>query len=578
MTLAVPLTNGVFVDLRYSLIAISALFGGPVSALLTMGIASLFRLFEGGAGAIDGVISIAFVGAVSICGFLVVRKRSVTLVDAGVLGAIVSGVLMLMMSRLPSQSEAQALELVGMPMMVLNFASILISAFFLIQFDRMVHDRDILSAALSQAPDFHYVKDLEGKFVVVNSNVAQHHHYSSPTAMVGLSDFELETRRRAETLYVEEQEVMRSGMAQLDKVETLRVVETERCFLTSKVPLRDRKDVIIGLAGVTRDVTEQKRIEQQLRESKDLLSLAMAGMSDGFAMFDRAGTLVFCNAQYTEMFPLSAAARVPGANIRDILRAIIRTQERKNFPTEVSEAWIEEAATSLHRDKDEQIELSNGHWLSLRTRLTADGTALIAVSDITVMKEAEFALRSMADQMKGLAETDGLTGLVNRRAFDQTLATAAEKSALTGEPLALMMVDVDRFKAFNDTYGHLEGDRCLKAIADCLRLAISRPGSVLARFGGEEFVVLLENTDEDEALALAEAFRTILHAKAIAHKGSEFGFVTASIGLTVKTALMAEVLPADIVRQADQRLYEAKRSGRDRVCHRLDMGEIRKIG
>jgi diguanylate cyclase (GGDEF)-like protein/PAS domain S-box-containing protein len=568
MVLAVPLNEGVFVDLRYSLVAISALFGGPYSALLTMTIAAAYRFYEGGSGAVDGVISIGLVGLVGLVGFIFVRKRSVRLLDATFLGVAVSGTLILAMLLLPSQADARAIELVGLPITILNFASVTIAAFVLIQFERMSHDRDILSAALTQTPDFHYVKNREGKFVIVNSNVADHHHYASPSAMVGISDFQLATQRRAEMLYAEEQELMQNGTAQLEKIEYLNEGGLVRCYSTSKVPLRDRTGAVIGLAGATRDVTEQRQIEQQLRESKDLLSLAMAEMSDGFAMFDEGGTLVFSNAQYAALFPLSGDVRVPGANIRDILVKVVETSERRNLSVDAIEPWVSEAASGLHHDKDEQIELCDGRWLSLRTRLAANGMALVAVSDITTMKQAELMLRSTAEQMRNLAETDGLTGLVNRRAFDQALAAAAKRSTHEREPIGLLMIDVDRFKAYNDTYGHLQGDECLKAVRDCLHLAFDRPTDVVARFGGEEFVVLLPNTDEDKAFELAQAFLGILRAKAIPHSGSEFAIVTASVGIATKEKWRADVQSAELILEADRSLYQAKHGGRDQVVSR----------
>lgn len=565
MMLAVPLDQGVFVDLRYTLVAVSALFGGSFSVLLTIVIASVFRFSEGGAGAVDGVISICVVGLVGLCGYLIVRRRKVRLADAAVLGIAVSATLLVVMSVLTSQANARAVELVGFPITVLNFLSIMIAAFVLIQFERMAHDRDILSAALTQTPDFHYVKNREGKFVIVNKNVAEHHHYPSPAAMVGASDFQLATQRRAEMLYAEEQALMESGQSQLDKIEYLSEGGRDRCYSTSKVPLRDRTGAVIGLAGATRDVTEERKIEQELRESKDLLSLAMAGMSDGFAMFDRTGTLVFSNTQYAALFPLSGEARVPGTNIRDILKKVVESNERRDFRQEITDAWLSEAAAALFFDKEEYIELYDGRWLSLRTRVADNGMALVAVSDITTMKQAEFALRTVAEQMKSLAETDALTGLLNRRAFDHAMSVAVERSRLERRPMAVLMIDVDRFKAYNDTYGHPEGDACLKAIADCLRRTMNRPQDVLARFGGEEFVVLLPDTDGTKALALAEQFRSTLLARAIAHCGSEYGVVTASIGISAKSNWKQQISAAEFILEADQGLYQAKRDGRNQA-------------
>jgi diguanylate cyclase (GGDEF)-like protein len=383
--------------------------------------------------------------------------------------------------------------------------------------------------------------------------------------MIGTTDFHIATQRRAEVLFAEEQDLMRRGEAQINKIESLMQGEREHWFRTSKVPLRDRDGVIIGLAGVTRDITEERRIERELRDNRNMLSHAMSGMSDGFAMYDPQGKLVYANPQYSNLFPLSGVVRVAGYNIRDILRKAIETQERRNFPIAVDEQWIETAARDLHRDKDEEIDLYDGRWLSLRTRMTADGMALVVVSDVTAMKQAEHSLRAVADRMKSLAETDGLTGIVNRRAFDEALALALARSVRERTPLSLLMIDVDRFKAYNDTYGHLAGDECLKAVTDCLRKAARRDTDIVARFGGEEFVVLMPEADEADACRVAGKFRDALHALNLPHTGSEFTRVTASVGVAVKQSRGRAITPSEFMQHADEALYDAKRGGRDRV-------------
>lgn len=565
MMMSVPLSNGVFIDLRYSLVAISALFGGAPSAILTIPMAVAFRLYMGGAGAVDGVISIACAGAVSLTLRILQKRRKAKLSDIFILGATVSLTLLATMLILPNQVSAMTLQLVGIPAIVLNFGAIAVAGSLLLQFENMAQDRDLLTAALTQTPDFQYVKNRDSVFVVVNRNVAEHHHFSSPEAMIGTTDFHIATQRRAEVLFAEEQDLMRRGEAQINKIESLMQGEREHWFRTSKVPLRDRDGVIIGLAGVTRDITEERRIERELRDSRNMLSHAMSGMSDGFAMYDPQGKLVYANPQYSNLFPLSGVVRVAGYNIRDILRKAIETQERRNFPVAVDEQWIETAARDLHRDKDEEIDLYDGRWLSLRTRMTADGMALVVVSDVTAMKQAEHSLRAVADRMKSLAETDGLTGIVNRRAFDEALALALARSVRERTPLSLLMIDVDRFKAYNDTYGHLAGDECLKSVTDCLRKAARRDTDIVARFGGEEFVVLMPEADEADACRVAGQFRDALHALNLPHTGSEFTRVTASVGVAVKQSRGRATTPSEFMQHADEALYDAKRGGRDRV-------------
>lgn len=138
--------------------------------------------------------------------------------------------------------------------------------------------------------------------------------------MVGLTDFDLYPREMAQAFFDREQEIMTTGEPMVDFEEPF-VIEDgrERWFLTSKVPLRNRHGDLIGLAGVTRDVTEKKRLVQETLDSKNVLSQAMAEMSDGLAMFNPEGRLVFCNDLYRAAFPRSAYARQPGANISDIV-------------------------------------------------------------------------------------------------------------------------------------------------------------------------------------------------------------------------------------------------------------------
>ncbi len=569
IVLAVELRPGVYVDLRSALIATAGLFGGPVSATIAATIAIVYRLAAGGAGAIDGAITIVVLAVTGSSIHLLTRRRSPnslsnflpSFLDVVVLAAAVAAMLVILAATLPTLANANALGRIGAPALMLNSLAVVVFGFFIIQVQRNELERDILRAAFSQSPDYFYVKDRESRFVAANERFAAANKLRKPADMIGLSDFDLTNPPRAEALYFREQEIMRSGAALIDHIERI----DDRYFLTSMVPLRNAEDRVIGLTGVTRDITEQERLERELRDSKNLLSHALAGMSDGFAMFDRAGFLIFCNEQYRSAFPMSAEARIPGAHIHEILRRVAESGERQNLPADVDEAWIHAAAATLHKDKDEEIQLTDGRWKSLRTRLTADGTAMVVVSDITAMKEAEISLRISAEQLRNLAETDGLTGLINRRTFDEMLATEAARSVRDAIPLSVMMIDIDHFKAYNDTYGHPAGDQCLRGLSQCLKQALKRPGDIAARYGGEEFIVILPDTDDAGARIVAEGFISSLRQQCIAHSGSESGRVTASIGIASVNGRVSRIDTAGLVRRADAALYDAKKLGRDRV-------------
>jgi len=451
-----------------------------------------------------------------------------------------------------------------LPMAALNCVATAVCGLIILKTQHAELERSILITAFSQAPDYLYVKDRDSRFVTVNENMVRLHGRKTTDEMFGLSDFDTMELSRAEGLYRGEQEVMRTGMPLVDSFEQI----GDRCYLASKVPVRNAEGRVIGLAGVTRDVTEHTALEQELRKSKNLLTHAMAGMSDGFAMFDKKGFLVFCNEQYRAAFPLSADARVIGANIRDILRRSVETRERIDIPYDTAEEWIEAASAALYRNKDEEIQLPNGDWRSLKTRLADDGTAMVVVSDITAMKQAEIALRLSAEQLKTLAETDGLTGIVNRRAFDEAFVREAARSARNNTPLSLLMIDIDRFKAYNDTYGHPAGDQCLRLVSRCLLQSVKRPADIVARYGGEEFVVLLPETNQQGATVVAEEFALHLSQENIVHSGSEFGRVTASIGISSATGRILRTEPSRLLSVADTALYEAKAQGRNRSLFR----------
>ncbi|WP_158805502.1 MULTISPECIES: GGDEF domain-containing protein [unclassified Acidisoma] len=170
----------------------------------------------------------------------------------------------------------------------------------------------------------------------------------------------------------------------------------------------------------------------------------------------------------------------------------------------------------------------------------------------------------MANSLQQLALVDGLTGISNRRQFDRSIGSEVVRANRMNGGLALLMIDVDSFKAFNDHYGHDAGDGCLRRIAATLRATLQRPTDLAARYGGEEFAVLLPDTDEQGALVVANAIRAAVRGSAIPHENSASGIVTVSIGV----AALPSTPSADVktlIERADRALYAAKESGRDRI-------------
>lgn len=167
-------------------------------------------------------------------------------------------------------------------------------------------------------------------------------------------------------------------------------------------------------------------------------------------------------------------------------------------------------------------------------------------------------------RLQNLSQQDGLTGIANRRAFDQQLGIHAADAARRSEPLALVLCDVDHFKSFNDYYGHPAGDECLKQFAAALMRNCHRPGDCAARYGGEEFALLLPNTGLEGARTVVEAIRRDMSALALPHGASPTApIVTFSAGIAALVPQAADDAER-LVRQADQALYRAKQAGRNR--------------
>lgn len=194
------------------------------------------------------------------------------------------------------------------------------------------------------------------------------------------------------------------------------------------------------------------------------------------------------------------------------------------------------------------------------------GFGLIVLSQLRYRMTMEKQIRSAHQAMRDMALTDSLTGLGNRRRLDIALADELRLARRQGSSLALIMLDVDYFKRFNDRYGHAAGDDCLRAIAAAIGQTIKRPGDLAVRYGGEEFTVLLPNTDSAGAAKVAQQILEAVRALHIEHGDHPLGLVTVSAGVTTSQPSGEDVTPAMLIKAADAFLYLAKNTGRNRWC------------
>ena len=203
-----------------------------------------------------------------------------------------------------------------------------------------------------------------------------------------------------------------------------------------------------------------------------------------------------------------------------------------------------------------------GWYVSKLCSLATTLTVLISLfHDLTALYRRVSQTNAL---LASLAHQDGLTGLANRRRFDEVLAAEWNRSFRAQLPMALLMIDVDLFKQFNDRYGHTEGDECLRRIAWLAHSCTRRAGDLTARYGGEEFAVILPDTDLAGATVMASLLRRELARLAIAHADSPSGRISVSVGIAMTHT--RQTSPQDLLRAADAALYQAKTEGRDRAC------------
>jgi len=237
-------------------------------------------------------------------------------------------------------------------------------------------------------------------------------------------------------------------------------------------------------------------------------------------------------------------------------------------------ASVSAAATRLLADEVEQATTpfrirrkdNEPVWVEVNARTIRNvdtgepGDIVLIMRDITERKHLE-------ERLAATARTDGLTGLANRRAFDEALEREWHRTLRGGIQISLLLLDIDHFKRFNDHYGHQVGDDCLRAVAATIKRTAQRPADLVARYGGEELAVILPETDLDGAVMIAEQIRKAIVALHLPHteNAEGGGWVTASIGVATALARVGGTMrmPESLLSAADSALYKAKHDGRN---------------
>jgi diguanylate cyclase (GGDEF)-like protein/PAS domain S-box-containing protein len=426
-------------------------------------------------------------------------------------------------------------------------------------------ERTCLHNLLASSNEAIYFKDRNCRFLLVSKGVVQHHaerqrrmgaqedNRLGPEDLVGKSDLDLFDGPLAQEWIAEEQRIMETGEPIVDMLERDTASDNpDAWFQTSKAPLRDDDGTIIGTFGISRDVTARVNAEQEVARQRAQLRAVLDSSPDAIASYNEELRYEMVNAKAVAMLGTSAERIVGRTDVelgrpleivgplQGALRRVLETKEM----CEVDYSTDAGGATS---------------WWHVRIvpHMTLDGAVAGVVTATRDLTELKAAQRVLAHQ----ALHDPLTGAANRLALIERLSHALDDLERNPGRVALLFIDLDNFKLVNDAFGHAVGDEVLVQVAS--RLArVARRADTVARFGGDEFVVLLDRlSDPEEArLVAARVLRSVREPLVLA--GETFT-LTASVGVAVVSDPCAEA--GELIRHADIAMYRAKQKGKDRI-------------
>jgi diguanylate cyclase (GGDEF)-like protein/PAS domain S-box-containing protein len=316
---------------------------------------------------------------------------------------------------------------------------------------------------------------------------------------------------------------------------------------------------------VVRDIEQRVAMERRLKESEATYRLLADNSSDMVFQLDRDLVLRYVSPASRDILGNEPAEMI-GLKPAEMAYPDDTERIEAAFAALVSGEADRQAPITRRQHRDGRWIWVESQMKAVRDPETGAFRGIVgALRDITLRKSFEDQLAEANHRLEILATRDGLTDLANRRAFDEALGREHRRAARESESLGLIMLDVDRFKAFNDRYGHPAGDECLRQVARAIAETIRRPGDFAARYGGEEFAVLLPNTDQNGAAEVAERIRLAVRGLALEHEGATDRIVTISAGVSATEDLAGKTGTHELLRNADFALYRAKHAGRDQV-------------
>ncbi len=328
-------------------------------------------------------------------------------------------------------------------------------------------------------------------------------------------------------------------------------------------PIYDSDHRIIYLLCEGRDITDKFQIQQALQESEERFRQTFQTTAVSSALISLDGKFLEVNPAFCDLLGYGSTELID-RNVAEVTDA-----DSVPFREDLTQQLLSREIMAYTQER--RYQHRDGHWIwgLLNVSLVRDEQQqplyyVCQIQNIDPLKQAQEKLQQVNSELERLTQIDGLTGVYNRRFFDQALEHEWQIAFRESESLALLMLDIDYFKLYNDTLGHQAGDHCLRIVAAVLQDSVHRTSDVVARYGGEEFALILPRTDLPGAIVIAERIQTLMARQAIPHPASEISpQVTVSIG--IHSAIPRPGLPLRTwIKNADDALYQAKQRGRNR--------------
>jgi diguanylate cyclase (GGDEF)-like protein/PAS domain S-box-containing protein len=472
----------------------------------------------------------------------------------------------------------------------------------------LAQEEYLLNTLLENAPDHIYFKDIESRFIRISKAHARLFGLSDPAQVIGKTDFDFFSEEHAGQAYDDEQEIIRTGQPINKEEKETWPDRPDTWVIATKMPLRNQNGEIVGTFGISKDITSRKRAEERLSETNEnliqgvrqldqrnreiVLLNELSNMLQSCQSPDEAYTVISDSVQ--RLFPGACGALYTMNSSHTLMETAATWQTWQTLSPKEEHTFAPDDCLALRRGRS---YFSNAQHPGLRCKhvvdsntsylcipMIAQGEALgmfhllrsYSEGDDASLKPAEQELaETVADSIAlsltnlKLRETlrsqsirDPLTGLFNRRFMEESLERELGRAVRSQRPLGIIMLDLDYFKNFNDTFGHQAGDEVLRELGNFLRLH-TRAGDIPCRYGGEEFLLVLPEAPPEIIWQRAEQLRDGIQNIQVQHQGISLGKITISIG--VATFPKHGKLTEDLIRAADTALYRAKREGRNRV-------------